>query len=251
MTDTTTAAKGIFVDDEDKQFAVHLSTRGVLEFDYHAVLPITDQALAIREATPSVVALDYRLDEVTPNVAEGHTFKGSGLAQLLRDQAISDPARDFAIVLVSNEGKLEAYYAPDRTAHDLFDLVYGKGTVTAQRDRVRSELCALSAGYLTLREMALAYDPVVVLAAPEPQYDRIRIQEITTAVVGASAPHLVAKFVLHAIIRRPGPLVDDHDAAALLGVDHASFEALVPLLTEAGLRDAGFFSDGWRRRGMG
>lgn len=247
MTDTTTAAKGIFVDDEDKQFAVHLSTRGVLEFDYHAVLPITEQALAIREATPSVVALDYRLDEVTPNVAEGHTFKGSGLAQLLRDGAISDPSQDFAIVLVSNEGKLAAYYAPDRTAHDLFDLVYAKETVTSQRERVRLELRALSNGYLALREMALAYDPVVLLDAPEAQHDRIRTQEITTAISSASAPHLVAKFVLHAIIRRPGPLVDDHDAAALLGVEVASFEALVPALTEAGFRYAGLFAKGWQR----
>ena len=32
MNNTAMAAKGIFVDDEDKQFAIHLSTRGVLEF---------------------------------------------------------------------------------------------------------------------------------------------------------------------------------------------------------------------------
>ena len=53
--------------------------------------------------------------------------------------------------------------------------------------------------------------------------------------------------MLHAIIKRPGLLVDDHDAAALLGLDSTSFDALVPKLLEAGLGYTGVFSDGWRR----
>lgn len=247
MSDTAMAAKGIFVDDEDKQFAVHLSTRGVLEFEYHVVVPITDQALAIRQALPTVVALDFRLDEVTPNIAAGHTFKGSSLAQLLRDEAIADPALDFGIVLVSNDYKLEAYYAPDRTAHDLFDLVFAKETVNAERPRIRRELCALSNGYLYLRGLAGAYDPVMLLNASEAEHDRVRIQDITTVLGSASAPHIAAKFVLHAIIKRPGLLVDDHDAAALLGLDGTGFEAVVPMLLEGGLGYTGVFGDGWRR----
>ncbi|ANK12122.1 hypothetical protein A9D12_03290 [Erythrobacter neustonensis] len=240
-------AKGIFVDDEDQQFAALLSTRGVLDFDYHAVAPLTDQALAIRLAQPNVVALDYRLDEVTPNVENGHTFKGSGLAQLLRDEAIVNPDHDFGIVLVSNDYKLEAYFAPDRTAHDLFDIVYAKEIVVSERARVRAELCALSNGYQFLRELNKKYDPVVLLSASEAEVDRVRIQSIASVLSDASAPHLAAKFVLNAIIKRPGLLLDDADAASLLGLKIDSFFKLVPALTADDLLYTGIFSEGWRR----
>lgn len=133
-------AKGVFVDDEDNQYAALLSTRGVLEFVYQSVTPIMDQAEAIRATAPTVVALDYRLDEVTPGIEAAHTYKGSALAQVLRDKAIAEPKSDFAIVLVSNEMKLKALYAPDKTAHDLFDLVYSKEEVTQHRDEIRLRL---------------------------------------------------------------------------------------------------------------
>lgn len=240
-------ARGVFVDDEHHQYAALLSTRGVLELDYQAVLPLTDQANAIRAALPTVVALDYRLDEVTPNVAAGHTYKGSGLAQVLRDGAMSAPEQDFAVILVSSDFKLETYFAPDKTAHDLFDMVYAKEAVTTQRGRIQGELRALSTAYLYLRARDGNYDPVALLAAGDDEEDRVRIQEITSALVQASAPHIASKFILRNLIERPGLLLDDNDAAALLGIEQAGFAELAPRLIEAGLIYAGIFSEGWRR----
>ena len=239
--------KGVFVDDEDGQYAALLSTRGVLEFEYQSVVPIMDQALAIRHARPTVVALDYRLDEVTPEVAADQTYKGSGLAQVLRDAAIAEPAEDFAIVLVSGEMKLEALYAPDKTAHDLFDRVYTKEEVTNDRARVKREAVALSEGYKDLRAMGGRYEPVSILAAREDERARVCIQEIAIAFDHAAAPHILSKLVLHNFIERPGLLVDCADAAALLGLAEDSFETIASALVEAGTTYEGLFSSGWRR----
>lgn len=240
-------AKGVFVDDEHKQYAALLSTRGVLEFDYQSVLPLTQQANAIRAVSPTVVALDYRLDEVAPDVDAGHTYKGSGLAQILRDGAISAPEQDFAVVLVSSDFKLETYFAPDKTAHDLFDMVYAKEAVTNQRARIQGEVRALSNAYQYLRGLEQRYDPMALLAVGEDEEDRVRGQEITSALDQASAPHIAAKFVLRNVIERPGLLLDDYDAAASLGVDAATFAPLANHLIEAGVMYTGIFSEGWRR----
>ena len=50
----------------------------------------------------------------------------------------------------------------------------------ADRSRIRQELCALSNGYLFLRGLAKAYDPVMLLKASEAEHDRVGIQDITT-----------------------------------------------------------------------
>lgn len=240
-------ATGVFVDDEDKQYAALLSTRDKLVFQYQAVLPIMEQAAAVRAADPTVVALDYRLDEVTPGIDAAHTYKGSGLAQLLRDNAIAAPERDFAIVLVSNEMKLAASFTPDKTAHDLFDLVYTKGDVIKSRARIASELCALSDGYEQLRACLARFDPIKLFDAPLEEHDRLTIQEIRTAFNAAAAPHIAAKLILRNFIQPPGLLVDDAGAAALCGIDPEGFSPVAEYLLSKGTGYNGIFAVGWRR----
>lgn len=241
------SANGVFVDDEDKQYAALLSTPGHLVFAHQTVIPITEQALAVKSVDPTVVALDYRLDEVTPGIDAAHTYKGSALAQLLRDAAISEPERDFAIILVSNEMKLKALYSPDKTAHDLFDLVYTKEEVTDERSRIQTEVLSLSNGYLRLRELNRAYDPVVVLAADESERELVSIQEIATAFQHAAAPHIASKIILRNFIERAGLLIDDDDAAALLGLDSKSFANVTKILVASAIDYRGIYSDGWQR----
>lgn len=240
-------AKGVFVDDEDNQYAALLSTPGVLEFVYQLVTPIMDQAEAVRAAAPTIVALDYRLDEVTPGIDAAHTYKGSALAQVLRDKAIAEPESDFAIVLVSNEMKLKALYAPDKTAHDLFDLVYSKEDVTRCRDEIRLCLQALSAGYEKLRGFGGQFDAVTLLNAKNDECERLSAQEIATAFKQAAAPHIVSKIILRSFIDRPGLLVNDTGAAALCGVDPANFGPVAELLVKHGADYTGIFAAGWRR----
>ena len=242
-----TAATGIFVDDEDKQYAALLSTRDRLVFQHQSVLPIMEQSAAIREAGPTVVALDYRLDEVTPGIEATHTYKGSGLAQLLRDIAITEPSRDFGIVLVSNEMKLKTLFAPDKTAHDLFDLVYTKEDVTRHRSVISAELCALSDGYVQLRACKERFNPTELFSVREDENARLTTQEIATAFESAAAPHIAAKLILRNFIERQGLLVDDAGAAALCGIDPKGFAPLADYLLAEGAGYSGIFAAGWRR----
>lgn len=238
---------GIFVDDEDKTYARLLNTRGELTFDTQDVMPLTDQSQSIRAAKPDIVALDYRLDEVTEGIDAGHTYKGSALAQLLRDATIEEPQSDFGIVLVSNEQKLKKLFHPDKTAHDLFDAVYGKEELTRDRARVSAEVLALAVGYQVLRGLAAPYPPAVVLSAGADEIDQLEAQEIAVSFADASAPHIVSKIVLKNFIRRAGVLVDHDDARALLGLDAVSFGRLESILNDAGCDYRGIFNGGWPR----
>ncbi|MNS65433.1 hypothetical protein D3C72_985980 [compost metagenome] len=147
---------------------------------------------------------------------------------------------------MSGESKLKELYAPDKTAHDLFDMVYSKEEVTSARARIQLEVLAISRAYEDLRKMNV-FDACEVLAADDQDRDRIEIQEITTAFAQATAPHIVSKIVLRSFIERPGLLIDDNDAAARLGLNPNSFEAVVDLLVGEGLLYGGIFSSGWRR----
>ncbi|CUX61678.1 MULTISPECIES: hypothetical protein [Agrobacterium tumefaciens complex] len=239
--------KGVFVDDADEAYAGVMSTPGELEFEFLKVSPLTTQALTIRERNPHVVALDYRLDEVDAGIEAGHTYKGSGLAQLLRDVAIMHPANDFSLVLVSNETKLKAAYDPDKTAHDLFDKVYSKEEVNENRGRVRTELIALARAYETLRQMHTKFDISKILGANELDTEQLDSQELRRSFETAAAPHLIIRQLLRNMIERPAILIDDHWACAMLGINPEDFHLIARALEEAGVLYTGLLGDGWRR----
>ena len=239
--------KGVFVDDEDREYASLMSTRGVLKFEYMEVHEVTEQARLIRAADPLVAALDYRLDEVVTHVDLTHSYKGSTLAQQLRDKATAEPQTDFSVVLVSNERKLKQLYAPDKTAHDLFDKVYAKEEIGKRRNGIRAELTSLAAAYRALRGATPPYDPVTVFAAGDEDHDQLDVQELRVAFEHAAAPHIVVRFVLRNLIERTGILLDDHDVAALLGIAQSGMGIVICKLAEAGTTYNGILSAGWPR----
>lgn len=239
--------KGIFVDDQDRSVAALITTRGTLEFEYMHVDRLTNLANAIISAAPLVVALDYRLDEDFEKIDPTDGYKGSALAQHLRDESISQPGSDFSIVLVSAEMNISNIYEPDRTAHDLFDRVYPKEQIEKKRPEVQRELISLGAAYSTLRLMAPNFEVAAILSLNEDEEDRVISQDLRFPIETAAAPHIVVRTVLKTIILQPGLLLDNADAAAILGVEQSSFEGLAPVLEKAGLKYEGLLSAGWQR----
>ncbi len=238
---------GVFVDDQDKNFAAMISTRGELEFGYLPIDTLTRLAGQVLAAAPLVVALDYRLDEEFDGIDPADAYKGSALAQHLRDASISEPSRDFGIVLVSAEMKIRQVFAPDRTAHDLFDRVYSKERIETARPEVRRELVALGDAYQALRAPPGQFDPGTILAIDPDEADTVLSQELMHPIETAAAPHIVVRTLLRTVILQPGLLGDDADAAAILGVAPSCMEALAPELKEARLAYEGLLSGGWRR----
>lgn len=238
---------GVFVDDQDNVFAEQLSTRGRLEIEFLAVQEPTALARAIRDKQPMLVALDYRLDEAPDGIPADQTFKGSALAQHLRDASIEAPERDFAIVLVSAEDKIRTLYQPDQTAHDLFDRVYVKDHINDQRPRVRQELLSLCAAYDHLRHKSGQYDLAELMSAEPDDQPAINIQELTLHLAAAKAPHIVVKHFLNKLIDRPGPLIDMSDVCAHLGVSQSSGEKVAEALRPYRANYRGLFCDAWPR----
>jgi hypothetical protein len=238
---------GVFVDDQDEVFAGTLSTPGELDLEFLAIDEVTNLVASITARAPLIAALDYRLDEVPGTLRQDQTFKGSALAQHLRDAAIEAPTADFAIVLVSAEAKIKQLFRPDVTAHDLFDRVYVKEQINQERAKVRQELLSLCRGYEMLRAASLPYDPATLLAGADIEADILSNQELATKFKTARAPHIVARTVLTWLIDRPGLLIDDAELCARLGISLDSLEAVRATAQQKGIAYTGVFSCGWLR----
>lgn len=236
---------GVFVDDEDEAYADQLSTPGRLEIAFLPVEEVTALATAIIARNGQFAGLDYRLDESVTHLRADQTFKGSALAQHLRDKAIEVPATDLALVLVSAEANVRILYRPDKTAHDLFDRVYVKEEINAQRERIRAEVVSLAAAYETLRNTPLPYDLAALAKAQGGDRDVLDSQDIRLKVQEAKAPHLLVRAVFTLLIDRTGPLMDLDDVCALFGIDRGCGPVLEPHL--AGCRYEGVFGDAWPR----
>lgn len=236
---------GVFVDDEDEEYADQLTTPGQLDIEFLPVDEVTALATAIIARNGQFAGLDYRLDESATNLRADQTFKGSALAQHLRDKAIEVPATDLALVLVSAEANVRTLYRPDKTAHDLFDRVYVKEEINAQRARIRGEVLSLAAAYDKLRTSTLPYDLAALAAAEDSDREVLDSQDIRLKVQEAKAPHLLVRTVFALLIDRTGPLMDLDDISALFGLDRGSGAVLEAHLAAG--RYEGLFGDAWPR----
>lgn len=239
--------KGFFVDDKDTAYAEILTKDGELEIEFVDVSSLIPLAKDLVRREPNMVALDYRLDEHASNINPTEAYKGSALAQQLRDAAIDDPSKDFALVLLSAEDNIRQLYRPDWTAHDLFDRVYTKGEVNEDESRVRGELLDLCSAYERLKQCGGKFDLFDLTAIDKDDAAQIDFQELREKVVNATAPHLVVRTFLKGLILRTGPLLSDHDIAARMGVATKDLSVIVEALDAEGARYAGILGSAWPR----
>jgi hypothetical protein len=194
--------------------------------------------------------IDLRLDE-SPNAAgERVTYSAQSVAQQLRTLMAQDKLDDFPIVLWTIDLRnLERFYKPDRTSYDLFDHILSKRD--AQRDEVTvgQQLVSLVLGYRAILESLGSRSPTErlrqMLNVPSTfELDSRIFAEFT----GKQSAHIYARFILHEMIKHPGPLVDEELLFARLGVDIHSKDKneLLGILTKRAVYE-GPFSDAWRR----
>ena len=238
--------KGIFVDDVDFVYAETLSSADKLVFQLEVVGEVAALARKITSEAPIIVAIDYRLDEQPPGLAADQTYKGSALAQHLRDASIEHPDQDFALVLVSAESKIKMLYRPDKTAHDLFDRVYVKDHINNQRAAIRQEFVSLCKGYEKLRAVGNKYDIIDLMAGSDDDRPHVDAQEIRTKLADAAAPHVAAR-ILFNLIDRPGPLLTTEYACAYLGIDPGDGQTVTEVMRGEDIAYKGVFGDAWPR----
>lgn len=238
--------KGIFVDDADLVYAETLTTPDKLVFQPEGVGEVAVLARKIMDEAPIIVALDYRLDHQPAGLAADQTYKGSALAQHLRDASIEHPDQDFALILVSAERNIKTLFRPDKTAHDLFDRVYVKEDINNRRTEIRQELLSLCKGYEKLRAVGNRYDIIDLMAGTDEDRPHVDAQEIRTKLADAAAPHVAAR-ILFNLIDRPGPLLATEYACAYLGIDPGDGQIITEVMRDAGIAYDGVFSDAWPR----
>lgn len=242
---------GVMVDDDNPElYAKILSVRGVLTFEPMAVRPLTDLAEEIRGKSPRVVALDYGLDDNIGGdnqVTANQTFKAGALAQHFRDHSSSSPDSDFPIILVSSVDKIKHLFAPDKTAHDLFDRVYSKEDCKNDREGITREVVSLVRAYEVFRDCHGKCSLESLFNGSQDDADFINYQELHLDVAQAQAPHLAAQYFLRKVIDRAGILLPLPEVAARLGIDRESVSNLLHALAGSEIGYRGVFSDGWDR----
>lgn len=241
--------KGIFVEDNDTEavFAEQMSTKGKLELKHERPRPVSKHSKEIFAVRPDILVLDFRLDIDLGEMEASEAYKGSAMAQQIRDLAVSEPEHDFPVVLVSSEEKIREQYVPDRTSHDLFDKVCSKEYVTNERALVRRELISLCAGYEILRSKVGAFNLLELAGLTADDDYALDYQDLRHSMQRATTPHLVAAIFLRQLLWRAGPLINIHDACARLGVSKDEGATVSDALCERGLSYSGIFSDGWPR----
>jgi hypothetical protein len=240
---------GIFVDDNDDEsvFAEQMSTKGALQLKYERPQPVSKHSKEIFASRPDILVLDFRLDLDLGDMDASEAYKGSAMAQQIRDQAITDPNGDFPIVLVSSEEKIRDQFEPDRTSHDLFDKVYAKEEVTNDRATVRAQMLSLCTGYQLLRSKVGAFNLVELAGLDVDQEYVLDYQELQLSLKRAAAPHLISSIFLNLLIGKTGILVSTDEACARLGVSRDQGAVVSGFLNSLGLGYYGIFSSGWPR----
>lgn len=242
--------KGYLVDDteEDAVYARLLSSKEGqgLSLEYLKVSEATVLTNILFNSNSDIVLLDFRLDENPAMISPEQAYKGSGLAQLLRDKAMTSPEKDFPIVLLSAEDKFRNFFRPDRTAHDLFDVAYGKDRASSDRKLIQSQLISLCEGYQTLKS-CWGSDRMSVFGVEADDLAYFATQDITVTLHEAGAPHIAARLILKNVIERNGILISTSEAMARLGIDESGRTMLEDLLNKNDIAYTGIFSSGWPR----
>lgn len=210
---------GIYVDDDPnaKQWAARLESEElkITLLEPAELISLADEVMAQK---PSVVILDYRLDEHKGSSGRAVTYRAAPVAQHMRDKTSSAEQADFPIVLISSEDKIRNLYRPEKTAHDLFDWKFIKQNVS-NSERPAQILLGLANGYGRLREAGGNFNqlPLFGLGGEGDAY-LVDFQELTEALRDAEYPHIAARYLLNFVIRCQGLLIDRDTLFARLGI---------------------------------
>jgi len=241
--------QGIFIDnqDSDKQFAELMSTSG--EHGLHVTLKKPKELMTLAQEIlahqPDLVALDYRLDD--PRKPLSSSYKAGALAQLLRDSVMDSVAKDFPIILVSQQDELNSFF-DNVTVHNLFDCYFSKETL-GNGSTHRLKILSLVKGYKKL--IQYWHEPqrwASLLDVFQPEKLEVAYQAIR-GLDKLKAPHQVARDILRYVINRQGLLLDKDNLLARLGVAKTGkdVDVILDMLKRDKVLYTGIFSEGWTR----
>ncbi|WP_312930813.1 hypothetical protein [Agrobacterium cavarae] len=241
------------MDDNEDELNLYsnLLSHGELEFK-HLIRPEDLGATKRRvlNARPAILALDYRLDELSIGKGE-NDYKAGALAQALREEAVDELTSDFPIVLISTEEKIHKFFSPDKTAHDLFDYKLLKSEVVTEAGSAKAaeKMLALAEGYKRIIDNIGTETLVPLLAISEEDWDAAKPSGVEYQFQDFNdVPHVIARYWIRNFIERCGLLLAEKDIVARLGISSSTpFDSVRKLLVDSGLQYEGIFGSGFER----
>lgn len=188
--------------------------------------------------------LDLNLEEM-PNEAQIHSlYKGSSLAQEIRNLSKASDIKEIPIILLSATSNLEKYF--DKTNEDLFDLIISRDKLSEVFIPIRQKLVSLCEGYKLIEKCKSDFNYSDLFRHDMNSEDIRFVGEIKS--VFEYPIHTVSNFIIKNLLERSGILISEEVLATRLGIDIEKSDDWEKILLE--LKDCqymGVYSSGWSR----
>lgn len=188
--------------------------------------------------------LDLNLEEM-PNEEQIYSmYKGSSLAQEIRNLSKASEIKEIPIILLSATTNLEKYF--DKTNEDLFDLIISREKLSEVFITTRQKMVSLCEGYKLIEKCKPDFN-FSDLFSHEMSLEDIRfVGEIKS--VFEYPIHTVSNFIIKNLLERSGILISEEILATRLGIDIKNSGDWKMILAK--LKDCqyeGVYSKGWIR----
>lgn len=171
-------------------------------------------AKTILEEGPSILLLDYRLDDLSDA-----DYRAGTVAAWTREKLASIP-----VVLVTTQENLKDWVAGSPQVRQLFDLEIFKSEIAkAGRDEptIATQLLDLISGYHDIGTALSQDDPqqaVIRLLRPASEGEIRAIMDCGPPAGEHLQPSTIASWLLRKVLKHPGPLLDINESAVRLGI---------------------------------
>lgn len=209
-----------------------------------------DQMAELVKTLPNYhgLILDLKLN-VKPYAEDKYAnYRGSTVAQELRTLVKENGPlkKDFPIVLISADEAMDK--SLDQTSLDLFDECISKNIIGSRLpySMFKDRLKWLAEGYLYLN--ACDKNLAAILKVPDALTLDLRFIDKFNYIINKQVIHVIARFLLKEVIKKPTFLINEDYLAARLGIDKSS-EDWKPFLEKhlASCKYLGAFSSNYTR----
>lgn len=188
--------------------------------------------------------LDLNLEEM-PNEAQIHSlYKGSSLAQEIRNLSKASQIKEIPIILLSATINLEKYF--DKTNEDLFDLIISRDKLSEIFIPIRQKLVSLCEGYKLIEKYKSDFNYSDLFRHDMNSEDIRFVGEIKSVL--EYPIHTVSNFIIKNLMEQSGILISEEILATRLGIDiekSGDWEIILSELEDC--KYEGVYSIGWIR----
>ena len=188
--------------------------------------------------------LDLNLEEM-PNKDHIHSlYKGSSLAQEIRNISKAGEIKEIPIILLSATVNLDKYF--DKTNEDLFDLIISRDQLGDIFIPIRHQMVALAGGYKSIEKCKGDLNFSNLFKSDVTIEDIRFLGEIKS--IFEFPIHTISNFILKNLLNRSGILISQKLLATRLGIDIKKSKGWENVIKHISTHAyTGVFSEGWER----